>query len=198
MDDHANPEAISLVDCVESSLTILSGRVRNVQIVKNYIELPKINGYSDRLIQVFMNLISNALDALVEMKSRPDLIIEHEHLLLREDRGNWRSNVQTSTDITWQPLVMITSAIAEIDNRNWVSVKIADNGMGIPKEIQNRIFDNFFTTKGQGHGTGLGLAICHQIITQQHQGKIVLRSPYLNNDGDVTIGTEFEVLLPIS
>ncbi len=198
MDDHANPEAISLVDCVESSLTILSGRVRNVQIVKNYIELPKINGYSDRLIQVFMNLISNALDALVEMKSRPALIIEHEHLLLREDSGNWRSNVQTSTDITWEPLVMITSAIAEIDNRNWVSVKIADNGMGIPKEIQNRIFDNFFTTKGQGHGTGLGLAICHQIITQQHQGKIVLRSPYLNNDGDVTIGTEFEVLLPIS
>jgi signal transduction histidine kinase len=198
MDDHANPESISLLDCVESSLTILSGRVRNVQIVKNYIELPKINGYSDRLIQVFMNLISNALDALVEMKSRPDLIIEHEHLLLREDRDNGHSNVQTSTDIAWQPLVMITSAIAEIDNRNWVSVKIADNGMGIPKEIQNRIFDNFFTTKGQGHGSGLGLAICHQIITQQHQGKIVLRSPYLNNNGDVTIGTEFEVLLPIS
>ena len=180
MDDHANPEAISLVDCVESSLTILSGRVRNVQIVKNYIELPKINGYSDRLIQVFMNLISNALDALVDMKSHPDLIIQHEHLLLKEDRGNERSNVQTYTEVSWQPLVMITSAIAEIDNRNWVSVKIADNGMGIPKEIQNRIFDNFFTTKGQGHGTGLGLAICHQIITQQHQGKIVLRSPYLN------------------
>ena len=152
----------------------------------------------DRIIQVFMNLISNALDALVDMKSHPDLIIQHEHLLLKEDRGNERSNVQTDTEVSWQPLVMITSAIAEIDNRNWVSVKIADNGMGIPKEIQNRIFDNFFTTKGQGHGTGLGLAICHQIITQQHQGKIVLRSPYLNNNGDVTIGTEFEVLLPIS
>ncbi len=197
MDDHANPEAISLVDCVESSLTILSGRIRNVQIVKNYIELPKVNGYSDRIIQVFMNLISNALDALVDMKSRPDLIIEHEHLLFK-DAHSERSNVQTDMKTTWQPLIMITSAIAEIDNRNWVSIKVADNGMGIPKEIQNRIFDNFFTTKGQGYGTGLGLAICHQIITQQHQGKIVLRSPYLNNDGDVTIGTEFEVLLPIS
>ncbi len=196
MDDHANPEAISLVDCVESSLTILSGRIRNVQIVKNYIELPKVNGYSDRIIQVFMNLISNALDALVDMKSRPDLIIEHEHLLFKDEHSE-RSNVQTDMKITWQPLVMITSAIAEIDNRNWVSIKVADNGMGIPKEIQNRIFDNFFTTKGQGYGTGLGLAICYQIITQQHQGKIVLRSPYLNNDGNVTIGTEFEVLLPI-
>jgi len=93
--------------------------------------------------------------------------------------------------------VMITSAIAEIDNRNWISVKVADNGMGIPREIQDRIFDNFFTTKGKGRGSGLGLAICHQIITQQHNGKIILRSPYLNNHGNVTIGTEFEVLLPI-
>jgi two-component system, NtrC family, sensor kinase len=196
MNDQANPVAISLIESVDSSLTILSGRIRNVQIVKNYIDLPKINGYSDRMIQVFMNLISNALDALVDMKSRPDLIVEHEHLLFNDEHSE-RSNVQTDMKITWQPLIMITSAIAEIDNRNWASIKVADNGMGIPKEIQNRIFDNFFTTKGQGYGTGLGLAICHQIITQQHQGKIVLRSPYLNNDGDVTIGTEFEVLLPI-
>ncbi len=197
MDDQASPEPISLIDCVEGSLTILSGRIRNIQIVKNYIELPKINGYSDRLIQVFMNLIGNSLDALVDMKSRPDLIIEHEHLLLKEEIPE-RSNVQTEMKITWQPLIMITSAIAEIDHRNWLSIKVADNGMGIPPEIQKRIFDNFFTTKGQGHGTGLGLAICYQIITQQHNGKIVLRSPYLNNDGNVTIGTEFEVLLPIT
>lgn len=198
MEDHANPEAISLIDCVESSLTILSGRIRNIQIVKNFIELPKITGYSDRLIQVFMNLISNALDVLVDMKSHPDLVIQRDHLFIKEEGSNEQSNVLIDMPITWQPLVMITSAIANIDNRNWVSVKIADNGMGIPKEIQNRIFDNFFTTKGQEHGNGLGLAICHQIITQQHQGKIVLRSPYLNHKGDVTIGTEFEVLLPIS
>jgi two-component system NtrC family sensor kinase len=198
MEDHTNPEAISLIDCVESSLTILSGRIRSIQIVKNYIELPKINGYSDRLIQVFMNLLSNALDALVDLKAHPDLIKQREHLLFKEDNHVETSKVQTDMETTWQPLVMITSSIAEIDNRNWVSIKVADNGMGIPKEIQARIFDNFFTTKGQGHGTGLGLAICHQIITQQHQGKIVLRSPYLNNQGDVTIGTEFEVLLPIT
>ncbi|PZV13829.1 MAG: ATP-binding protein [Pseudanabaena sp.] len=198
MEDHANPEAISLIDCVESSLTILSGRIRNIQIVKNFVELPKITGYSDRLIQVFMNLISNALDAMVDMKSHPDLVIQRDHLFIKEEGSNKQSNVLIDMPLTWQPLVIITSAIANIDNRNWVSVKIADNGMGIPKEIQNRIFDNFFTTKGQEHGNGLGLAICHQIITQQHQGKIVLRSPYLNHKGDVTIGTEFEVLLPIS
>jgi signal transduction histidine kinase len=197
MQDHANPEPINLIECVDSSLTILSGRIRSIQIVKNYIDLPKINGYSDRLIQVFMNLISNALDALMDLKSHPDLIKERAHILVKENDRVASANVQAELATTWQPLLMLTSAIAEIDNRRWISIKVADNGMGIPKEIQDRIFDNFFTTKGQSKGTGLGLAICHQIINQQHNGKIVLRSPYLNNNGDVTIGTEFEVLLPI-
>ena len=198
MEDHATPEPIDLLECVESSLTILSGRVRNVQIVKNFTDLPKVNGFSDRVIQVFMNLISNALDALVDLKSHPELLRQRDQFLLKDEASLKQGNVQTESEITWQPQVMLTSAIAEIDNRNWISIKVADNGLGIPKEIQDRIFDNFFTTKGQGKGTGLGLAICYQIVTQQHQGKIVLRSPYLNNKGDVTVGTEFEILLPIS
>jgi signal transduction histidine kinase len=197
MEDQATPEPMDLWECVESSLTILSGRIRAVQVVKNHVNLPKINGYNDRLIQVFMNLISNALDALMELKARPDLLLQREQTFLKDDVNMGVGQVQTISETSWQPLVMITSAIAQIDNRKWVSIKVADNGLGIPKEIQDRIFDNFFTTKGQGKGTGLGLAICHQIVTQQHHGKIVLRSPYLNNKGDVTIGTEFEVLLPI-
>jgi two-component system NtrC family sensor kinase len=198
MEDQASPEPIDLLECVDSSLTILSGRARNVQIIKNYINLPKINGYTDRLIQVFMNLLSNAIDALMDLRSQPDLIQKRSQVLHKEEnRDNRLGQVQTVSDVAWQPLVMISAAIADLDNRKWISVKIADNGMGIPHEIQDRIFDNFFTTKGQSKGTGLGLAICHQIITQQHNGKIVLRSPYLNHQGDVTIGTEFEVLLPI-
>ena len=153
---------------------------------------------SDRVIQVFMNLISNALDALIDLNSHPELLRQRDQFLLKDEVGAKQGNVRTKSEITWQPQIMLTSAIAEIDNRRWLSIKVADNGLGIPTEIQNRIFDNFFTTKGQGKGTGLGLAICHQIVTQQHHGKIILRSPYLNNNGDVTVGTEFEVLLPIS
>lgn len=180
MNDHATPELIDLLECVESSLTILSGRIRTVQIIKNYTDLPKVNGFSDRLIQVFMNLISNALDAMVDLNT------------------NLKADLKAESESTWQPLMMITSTIAKIDDCQWISIKVADNGLGIPKEIQDRIFDNFFTTKSQGKGTGLGLAICYQIITQQHNGKIILRSPYLNNNGDMTTGTEFEVLLPIT
>ena len=180
MNDHATPELIDLLECVESSLTILSGRIRTVQIIKNYTDLPKVNGFSDRLIQVFMNLISNALDAMVDLNT------------------NLKADLKAESESTWQPLMMITSTIAKIDDCQWISIKVADNGLGIPKEIQDRIFDNFFTTKSQGKGTGLGLEICYQIITQQHNGKIILRSPYLNNNGDMTTGTEFEVLLPIT
>ncbi|MFM7885178.1 MAG: sensor histidine kinase, partial [Pseudanabaena sp.] len=191
--------ATPFLNGARSELTILSGRARNVQIIKNYINLPKINGYTDRLIQVFMNLLSNAIDALMDLRSQPDLIQKRNQALHKEENEDNRGavQVQNTSDLAWQPLIMISVAIADLDHRKWVSIKIADNGMGIPDEIQDRIFDNFFATKGQSKGTGLGLAICHQIITQQHNGKIVLRSPYLNHQGNVTIGTEFEVLLPI-
>jgi signal transduction histidine kinase len=59
---------------------------------------------------------------------------------------------------------------------NWVVVEIADNGPGIPKEIQSQIFDPFFTTKPPGEGTGLGLNISHNIIVQKHKGEISVTS----------------------
>jgi signal transduction histidine kinase len=70
-----------------------------------------------------------------------------------------------------------------------VVIKIADNGSGIPTEIQDRIFDPFFTTKEPGKGTGLGLAISYQIIAQHH-GKIEVNSV----PGQ---GAEFMITLPV-
>jgi len=71
----------------------------------------------------------------------------------------------------------------------YLGVKITDNGMGIPTEIQGRIFDIDFTTKPQGEGTGLGLYIARQII-EKHRGTIeVVSSP-----GKTT----FEIHLPLS
>ena len=71
-----------------------------------------------------------------------------------------------------------------------VEIIIADNGPGIPTEIHDRIFDPFFTTKPVGAGTGLGLSISHQIITEQHQGRLKLTS---SSD----LGTEFTIVLPV-
>ena len=72
------------------------------------------------------------------------------------------------------------------DNR--VIVEIADNGPGIPEEIQSRIFEPFFTTKAPGHGTGLGLHISHDIVVNRHHGQLLVES----KPGE----TKFRVILP--
>ncbi len=71
----------------------------------------------------------------------------------------------------------------------WVFVEIADNGPGIPPEIQSRIFEPFFTTKGVGAGSGMGLDIAYRIIVDRHHGNLSVTS----KPGD----TCFEVCLPI-
>jgi PAS domain S-box-containing protein len=58
----------------------------------------------------------------------------------------------------------------------WVVVEIEDTGPGIPKEIQSKIFDPLFTTKGPGQGTGLGLNISRNLVVQKHHGQITVSS----------------------
>ena len=70
---------------------------------------------------------------------------------------------------------------------NHVIVEIADNGPGIPSEIQSRIFEPFFTTKGVGKGSGLGLDIVHNIVVKKHHGQLHLHS----QPGD----TSFQIFL---
>jgi signal transduction histidine kinase len=75
-------------------------------------------------------------------------------------------------------------------DREFIIVNLIDNGPGIPKEIQDKIFDPFFTTKPIGKGTGLGLEMVRQIVHQQHNGKVEVRS----QPGR----TEFKVCIPIT
>jgi signal transduction histidine kinase len=70
-----------------------------------------------------------------------------------------------------------------------IVIEIADNGPGIPGDIQPRIFEPFFTTKAPGHGTGLGLHISHDIIANRHHGLLTVQS----KPGE----TKFRVVLPV-
>ncbi len=74
----------------------------------------------------------------------------------------------------------------EIPDPERVVIRIADNGLGIPPEIKQQIFQPMFTTKCVGKGTGLGLSICHQIVVQQHGGKLSC----VSTPG---VGTEFTI-----
>jgi PAS domain S-box-containing protein len=82
-----------------------------------------------------------------------------------------------------------TLSAATKDLGDKVEIRIRDNGIGIPTEVREKIFNPFFTTKPTGEGTGLGLSISHDIIVKQHGGSI---------DVDTEPGkfTEFKVVLP--
>jgi signal transduction histidine kinase len=79
--------------------------------------------------------------------------------------------------------------IEAVQDDGAVSVRIIDNGGGIPDEIRDRIFEPFYTTKPVGEGTGLGLDIVQRIVSQQHAGQVTLDS----KPGE----TIFTVMLPV-
>lgn len=195
-------------ECIDSTLLILKNRLKHgIKVVKKYGDLPFVKCYSGQLSQVFMNIISNAIDALEELKGQTGfaatIAIETEVIasseldctsaeLMQNYAGN-REN-DRGRSFAEKNGVINGELSHEIALKNqssaWVAIRIADNGSGIPPEIQRRIFETFFTTKPAGKGTGLGLAITHQIVTQKHQGKLNLHST-------PGTGTEFEILLPL-
>jgi signal transduction histidine kinase len=88
-------------------------------------------------------------------------------------------------DISFQPVLKVATS----DLGAAVEVRVRDNGIGIPTEIRDKLFQPFFTTKPTGEGTGLGLSISYDIVTQQHGGTIAV-------DSRVGEFTEFTVRLP--
>jgi signal transduction histidine kinase len=70
-----------------------------------------------------------------------------------------------------------------------VEIIVRDNGIGIPEEVKDKLFQPFFTTKPTGEGTGLGLSISYDIVTQQHGGSIAV-------DSKVGEYSEFTIRLP--
>lgn len=168
--DEAEQTAIDLHEGIESTLMILKHRLKaspdqpEIQVVTDYGDLPLVRCHGGALNQVFMNLISNAIDALQDMNVH-----------------------RTYQEIQAQPS-QITIRTALLDS-GWIRITIADNGLGVPSELQQRIFEPFFTTKPTGKGTGMGLSISHRIITEQHQGTLEYRS----NDPQ---GSQFMIQLP--
>lgn len=168
--DQAPLQEIDVHEGIESTLTILSHKLKHsgVIVIKEYgCNLPRISAYGSELNQVWTNLIDNATDALKERVG--------SHWV-----GEWGGvNDEKSSPTIW---------IRTRCEKDFLLVEIADNGPGIPPEIQSHIFEPFFTTKGVGMGTGLGLHIAYRIIVEQHQGDIRV----VSQPGD----TRFQIRLP--
>jgi two-component system NtrC family sensor kinase len=151
--DQAEVKPVDIHEGIDSTLLILQHRLKAssdraaVEVIKNYGDLPLIECYAGQLNQVFMNIFTNAIDALEE----------------REKHPNESSGKPSPSQI------QITTQRYGADH---IRVCIVDNGGGMPKEVQQRIFDPFFTTKPVGKGTGMGMSISYQIIHEKHHGLI--------------------------
>ncbi|MGH1396558.1 MAG: sensor histidine kinase [Trichormus sp.] len=151
--DEAEIKNVDIHQGIDSTLLILQNRLKNktdhpkIEIIKNYGNLPLVECYPGQLNQVFMNIISNAIDAL--------------------DTSNRERHILDKCSVAKQ--ITITTAVLE---NNCVMIKIADNGLGISEAVKEKLFEPFFTTKPVGKGTGLGLSISYQIIVQKHRGKL--------------------------
>ncbi|AFY52693.1 histidine kinase with HAMP domain [Rivularia sp. PCC 7116] len=168
--DESEFKQVDIHEGIDSTLLILQNRFKSkpehpeIAIIKQYSSLPKVDCYAGQLNQVFMNILVNAIDAL-------------------EDEINKNENINK----TFNPQIRVSTEL--FDNQNIV-IRIADNGSGIPPNVQSKLFDPFFTTKEVGKGTGLGLSISYQIIVDKHHGKLSCESSER--------GTEFIIEIPIS
>lgn len=161
----------NLHEGIDSTLLILKYRLKGneyrpaIAIEQEYGDIPLIECFPGQLNQVFMNILANAIDMFDEMAATLSFNELQAHP---------------------QKIAISTAAIA-----NQVCIKIRDNGKGMSAEVQAKIFDHLFTTKGVGKGTGLGLAIARQIIVERHGGSIAVNSV-------LGQGTEFAIAIPIT
>ncbi|MDJ1174614.1 sensor histidine kinase [Roseofilum capinflatum] len=150
--DESQLKEVDIHEGLDSTLMILHNRLKakpehpEIQVIKDYGDIPLVECYAGQLNQVFMNLIANAIDALDEYNQN-----------------------RSYEEIQENPSYIRLQTYQEQDQ---VKIIIEDNGLGIPEESVLKLFDPFFTTKPVGKGTGLGLAISYQIVTEKHQGEL--------------------------
>jgi len=155
--DEAEAKAVDIHEGLDSTLTILHHRLKarpdhaEIEVIRSYSSLPPIECYAGQLNQVFMNILSNAIDALEEYNQQRTL----------EENRKQPGKIRIST---------------EVQGDHSVAIRIADNGPGISENLQGKLFDPFFTTKPVGKGTGLGLSISYEIIIEKHGGNLYCHS----------------------
>ena len=133
---------------------------RNITIIQNNKNF-EFETFESELIQVFINIINNSIDAFEDVKTDKYLFVD------------------------------------VVKNEKQIEIIIKDNAGGISSNIINRIFEPYFTTKGQKQGTGIGLYMCNEIITKRLHGKISAKTEEFKYQNNTYLGATFTIVLPI-
>lgn len=176
--EQTEKKPLDIHEGIDSTLLLLQHRLKATEarpaitVVKEYGQLPLVECYAGQLNQVFMNLLNNAIDVLEVSTGFEDsprsITISTSVQLIKREQGGASSDQKTPHAV----------------------IRVADNGMGIPEEVQSKLFEPFFTTKEVGKATGLGLSISYQIVVEQHDGQLTCTS-------EAGKGTEFSIAIPI-
>ncbi len=168
--DESEIKQVDIHEGLDSTLVMLQHRLdeSQIELIKEYGDLPGVECYPGQLNQVFINVLTNAIEAVIDCRK----ISSGEKIAESGESIPLKIGIKTEYQ---------GPAIA---------IRITDNGLGIAPEIQNQIFNPFFTTKEVGQGTGLGLAISYEIVVKKHKGKLGCKS---HPSG----GTEFTIEIPV-
>ena len=174
--DEAELKTVNIHEGLDNTLLILGHRLKKnerypgIKVIKLYGKLPLVECYPAQLNLVFMNILANNIDTL-------------EQKFISTKQKYSKSN--TENPVLPLSICIITELV---DDK--VTIKITDNGLGMPEFVRQRIFEPFFTTKELGQATGLGLSISRQIVVEKHKGQIKCSS-------QLGQGTEFLIEIPV-
>ncbi len=182
---------VDLHEGINSTLVILQNRLKAktncpaIEVIKEYGNLPQVECYAGEMNQVFMNILTNAIDTLEESMVSCKLVIPVTTLEVSSKKtDNEQYDILLPNE---KPQIRISTKVVD---KNQVRIRFSDNGCGMTEKVKQKIFDPFFTTKPVGSGTGLGMSISYQII-DKHGGQLKCISAPLQ-------GTEFIIQIPIN
>lgn len=179
--DESEMKFVDIHEGIDSTLSLLQNRLKTtdghpgIQVIQAYGDLPLVECYPGLLNQVFMNLLTNAIDVLETHQDAPVITISTE---VRHETGMGHRACESTINSERSPM------------NQFVVIRIADNGPGMTEEVRRKLFDPFFTTKSVGRGMGLGLSISYQIVVEKHGGKLTC----ISEPGK---GAEFSIEIPI-
>lgn len=194
--DEAEHKQVNIHEGIDNTLLLLRHRLKQqpyrseIQVIKEYGQLSLIDCYPGELNQVFMNLLGNAIDAIDESIINKNITVPE---YLKTDKIPTiliRTDVLEGCSQQKGPDSIGSSIQIGHKHKSRVVISISDNGSGMTPQVQQHLFNPFFTTKPPGRGTGLGLSISYRIVVDRHGGLIKCDSVFGQ-------GTEFAIELPI-
>ena len=163
LNKNKKPEEFDIKESYKKSIKLLSSKLKNrkILLVEEKIENTPIKGDKNEMIQVFMNILSNAI-----------------YVLERNDEG--------------ERLIFVKI----LKKRDYINIKLKDSGGGIPKDIIKKVFEPYFTTKGEKEGTGIGLFMSYKII-KKLRGDIKVKNSVTKYDNKKYKGALFIIKIPL-